>query len=263
MSVIALKDIRFVRDEKTILDRVCWTIRPGEHWAMLGPNGSGKTSLLKIVTGYEWPSEGEVSVLGKTFGRCNLPQLRKSIGWVSSTLDRDVPKSDTAINIVASGIEASLGLYRDFSKTEFARARKLMAGLNCLHVANQQFHTLSQGERQRVLITRALINRPKILILDEPCASLDPATRDRFLTDLAKLSRHPNAPAMVFVTHHIEEIGTWINRVMVIKDGRTLASGKTADVLTDAVLSHAFGCPCEVEMHNQRYYLRMVAAIND
>jgi iron complex transport system ATP-binding protein len=258
MSVIELRDISFVRGGKKILDRVSWTVEAGEHWALLGANGSGKTTLLKVVTGYEWPTDGEVSVLGETFGACNLPLLRKTIGWVSMSLEHDVPAVDTGLAIVTSGLEASLGLYREFTGEEYELAKRLLKNLGCEHIADQQYFKMSQGERQRVLIARALINRPKMLILDEPCTGLDPAARERFLLDLANLAKHPQAPAMVFVTHHIEEIGSWVNRVMVIKEGQTLASGKTTEVLTDGVMSHAFNCPCEVKKQGKRYRLQII-----
>jgi iron complex transport system ATP-binding protein len=257
MSVIELVDIKFIRGKQTILSDVSWTIKAGEHWALLGANGSGKTTLLKIITGYEWPSEGSVCVLGETFGQCNLPALRKAIGWVSSVLQQDIPEMDSVLSIVVSGLEASLGLYREFTDQEFKKGREILEALGCSAIADQKFRTLSQGERQRVLIARALINEPKVLILDEPCSGLDPASREKFLTDLAKLTKRPDAPSIVLVTHHIEEIGSWINRVMVIKQGKSLAAGETQKVLTREVLAQAFEHPCQVDRVDNRYFLRL------
>jgi iron complex transport system ATP-binding protein len=257
MAVIRLEDISYRRGDHEILSRLSWTIRRGQHWALLGANGAGKTTLLKIITGYEWVTEGTVEVLGEVFGQCNIPDLRKTIGWVSSALEHNLPARDTALAIVASGLEASIGLYRDFTPQEFERARETLALLGFAQGADQPYDVLSQGEKQRVLIARALVNRPSLLILDEPCAGLDPAAREAFLADLGRLSRSPSSPSLILVTHHIEEIGPWISHVLVIKAGRVLAAGPKADALTGAILGDAFGCPCVVETNASRYHLRM------
>jgi iron complex transport system ATP-binding protein len=257
MAVIDLQDITFVRGERKILDRITWSIERGQHWALLGANGSGKTTLLKIVTGYEWPTEGTVKVLGCQYGDCNLPQLRKTFGWVSCALQHDVPEFDSALDIVTSGFEASLGLYREFTETEIQTARQTLTLLGGSDFARQPYYKLSQGEQQRVLIARALVNKPHPLILDEPCSGLDPAARESFLADLGQLIAHPDAPTIIYVTHHIEEIAPWISHVMALKAGQTLTAGKTRDTLTTATLSQAFGHPCSVEHHNARYYLRI------
>ncbi|MFA5865611.1 MAG: ABC transporter ATP-binding protein [Phycisphaerae bacterium] len=257
MPILDLKNIDFLRGSRMILSGVSWTIQPGQHWALLGANGSGKTTLLKIITGYEWPSEGSVSVLGQNFGQCNLPQLRKTIGWVSCALEHNLPEFDTALQIVASGFEASLGLYRDFTQNEFLYARQALEFLGGGYFVDQPYSQLSQGEQQRVLIARALVNKPALLILDEPCSGLDPAARESFLNDLARLTRQNNAPTLIYVTHHIEEIGPWITHVLVLKTGQTLAAGPAPEVLTSRLLSVAFDHPCIVENHNTRYYLRM------
>ena len=257
MTILRLKDIAYRRAGHEILSGVSWTIRRGEHWALLGANGAGKTTLLKIVTGYEWVSDGFVEVLGEVFGECSIPDLRKLIGWVSSSLEHDLPERDTAVDIVASGIEASMGLYRDFTPEEFDRAREAMRSLGCLQVVDRRYGQMSQGERQRVLIARALVNRPALLILDEPCAGLDPTARESFLRDLGRLARSSQSPSLILVTHHIEEIGPWISHVLVLKDGRVLASGPKADVLDGEVLGRAFDCAGSVETDGSRYHLRM------
>lgn len=257
MPIVRLDNVTFRRGERQILSGVSWAIEPGQHWALLGANGAGKTTLLKIITGYEWVTEGAVEVLGEVFGECNVRDPRRRIGWVSSALQHDLPEGDTTREIVASGIEASMGLYRDFTPEEFARAREALASLGCEGVAEQRYGTLSQGEQQRVVIARALVNRPALLILDEPCAGLDPMARESFLSDLGRLTHRPDAPALILVTHHIEEIGPWNTHVLVLRDGRVLSSGPTADVLRGEVLGRAFGCRCVVERRGSRYHLQM------
>lgn len=243
-SILELRSIHMRRNDKQILNGVDFHIRSGEHWALLGANGSGKTSLLKIVTGYEWPTRGTVTVLGQTFGECNLPELRKHIGWVSTAIEQQFYPSDTAIDTVLSGLDATIGLYRAYSDDERARAQKMLMSLGAGALMEQPFGRLSQGEQQRVLIARALICQPSLLVLDEACAGLDPAARVEFLDDLARFTRDPGAPACIVVTHHVEEIGPWITHALVLKGGNILATGKVEQVLTSNTLSAAFGRTC-------------------
>lgn len=256
-NVVELKNIRFERGGKPILRDVTWTIKAGEHWALVGANGSGKTTLLKILTGYEWGSAGSVNVLGREYGKCDLRALRKAIGWVSASLDERLPAQDTALEVVVSGIEASLGIYRHFSDADWDRARAALDALNGSQFAQQPFETLSQGEQQRTLIARALVNEPGVLVLDEPCAGLDPAARAHFLSDLARLATSENTPTIVMVTHHVEEIGAWIGHVHVLKDGATLRQGRIEEILTGEVLSDAFSTRCTLERGGHTYTLRI------
>lgn len=258
MNVVELSNIHLVRNDVTILAGVSWTIRRGQHWGLLGANGSGKTSLLKVLTGYEWPTEGAVTVLGRRFGECSLPDLRRTIGWVSSSLEHRIPERDTALDVVASGYAASMGLYTDLAPAQWQHARHTLAQLGGGAYADRPYGLLSQGERQRALIARALVPGPAVLILDEPCAGLDPAAREAFLADLAALAARPTAPTVVLVTHHIEEIGPWIGHVLVLRGGRVLAAGPTADVLTAQQLGAAFGATCQVERVGARYALRLL-----
>lgn len=260
MSIVHVDGIGFDRKESAILRGVSWRIGRGSHWALLGANGAGKTTLLKIITGYEWPTRGSVHVLGQRFGECNIPELRKMVGWVSSALESRLPEDDTALEVVISGLDASLGVYRAFSDSERARAQAALERVNGSVLAGQTYATLSQGECQRVLIARALIANPRLLVLDEPCVGLDPAARWRLLEDLAALVRLPDAPTVIYVTHHIEEIGAWIDNVLVLKDGAVLAQGAREEILRGPVLSEAFGLPCLVEKTREAYTLHIVCA---
>jgi iron complex transport system ATP-binding protein len=258
-SIIALRNVWMTRNSKTILRDISISVDEGEHWALLGANGSGKTSLLKIVTGYEWPTSGEVEVLGSRYGECNLPELRKHIGWVSSSLEHQLPGEDSALEIAMSGVDASMGLYREFGQEERTRAMQCLERLGVGHLQGQRYARLSQGEQQRVLIARAMASEPALLVLDEPCAGLDPAARQSFLRDLRVFAENRAAPSCIFVTHHIEEIGPWIDNAMVLKDGAVLSLGNVGSVLTSSVLSTAFGTPCSVYKENGMYRLAMSA----
>lgn len=260
MTVLHIEGIWFERQKTPILKGVTWTIERGSHWALLGANGAGKTTLLKIVTGYEWPTRGSVHVLGKRFGECNIPELRKNVGWVSSSIESRFPQSDTALDVVVSGLEASLGVYRAFSDMEHEQARAALERVNALPFAGHAYATLSQGERQRVLIARALIAEPQLMVLDEPCVGLDPAARHRFLQDLSGLATGHDSPTIIYVTHHIEEIGDWIANVFVLKNGRALTRGGRDAILCTSVLSEAFGAPCRVKKTHGTFTLHMVTA---
>ncbi|HZX64182.1 MAG TPA: ABC transporter ATP-binding protein [Myxococcales bacterium] len=248
----------FRRDGVEILQGVRWTIDPGQHWAILGPNGSGKTSLARILGAYEWPSEGTVEVLGDRFGRTDLRELRKRIGIVSSTLGLRFPEWDDARAIVLSGLEAAIGRNRIFTVAEAERAVSTLGSVGAGHLAGRAFGVLSQGERQRVLIARALVPRPALLVLDEPCEGLDPVARERFLEDLGKLCTMPEGPSMVLITHHLEEIPRFVTHALLLSEGKPLAAGAIAEVLTDENLTRAYGVPCEVRVEAPgRYGLRV------
>jgi iron complex transport system ATP-binding protein len=177
-SILAVSNVSLWRAETKILQDVSWRIEPGQHWAVLGPNGAGKTTLLNVVTGYLWPSRGEVEVLGCRFGSVDLRDLRKRIGWVSSALQTRMPPGAEAVDIVASGLHASIGLYETISPAQHRRAEDLLEQMHCGALRRSAWGTLSLGEQQRVLIARALMAAPPLLILDEPCAGLDMPGRE-------------------------------------------------------------------------------------
>lgn len=256
--VLELEGASYWRGERVILSGIDWRIRRGEHWALLGANGSGKTTLLRMVAAVDWPCDGAIRVLGRRFGEVDLRELRRAIGIVTSTLASYFHDRQSALQIVATGINAELGWWRQFGPDDEARAREALSAVGMLAFAQSPYVQLSQGERQRILIARAMMNRPSLLILDEPCAGLDPAARERFLDDLAMFVNQPETPTLIFVTHHVEEIPPFIKRVLVLKDGRALAQGTMEDVCTSAVLGEAFGRACQVSIENRRITLRMI-----
>ena len=211
---------------------------------------------MRVLTGYEWPTVGRVRVLGETFGATEIAALRRHIGWVSSSLEHRVPDADTALEVVVSGLEAALGVYRIYTDNEWRLASRALAAAGAGVVERQAWGTLSQGERQRVLIARALVVRPRLLFLDEPCAGLDPVARESLLSDLGRMLKRRDAPTLVLVTHHIEEIGPWITHVLMLRAGRLLASGARQEVLTETALSAAFGRRCRLERHDGRCFMR-------
>jgi iron complex transport system ATP-binding protein len=257
--ILSLQDVRFVRNHRNILDGISWTVKSGEHWAILGANGSGKTTLLKIVTGYEWATDGTLDVLGNRFGETDVRALRRHVGWVSASIEQRLPPNDKSLDIVLSGLDASLGLYRAFDDSEKDTALKALASVGGEHLARRRFGVMSQGEQQRALIARALVAKPALLLLDEPCAGLDPAARHHFLADIAALSATPQSPSLVLVTHHIEEIGSWVNQVLVLKQGTVLAQGAPAMTLTSAIMSEAFSARCTVQTERGVYRLDVSA----
>ena len=257
VPILKLSGVTLQRNGRVILRDVSWEIpETGQHWVLLGSNGSGKTTLLKVILGYEWPTRGQVIALGQHFGQCHLPTLRKSIGWVSAALDFFIHPQDRALDLTLSGFDATYGLYRDYTVQERQRAREALAMIGVEGLKDQTYSILSQGERQRVLIARALVHRPRLLILDEPCAGLDPAARESFLQDLGRMLNCSDAPTVLFVTHHIEEIAPWIHYALVLKEGEVFAQGRAADVITGKVLSKAFAYPCVVESDGGFYFLK-------
>jgi len=254
-SVLELRGISLRREGVRILREIDWRIEAGEHWALLGANGSGKTTLLKVITGYEWPSAGEVRVLGREYGACDLRILRREIGLVSHALEERLHPSDSALETVLSGLDASFGLYREFTPEERAAAAAALASVGCAQIAERKTALLSQGEKQRLILARALVGNPRLLILDEPCIGLDPAAREDFLLGLRAVACARQAPTLLLVTHHIEEIGPWVKGVLLLRGGRVLAAGDPGRVMTGDLLSRAFGRPLRVRRRQGRWSL--------
>lgn len=242
-----LRGVSVVRDGATLLSGIDWTIDAGSGWALVGANGSGKTTLLKVLTGYEWPTTGSVRLAGRALGSVPLAEARRSIGWATSHLAARFRDADLPRGIVLTGIDNALGLFREFSRGEAEQADAALARLGAEGIAERPWRLLSQGERQRVLLARAMVNAPSLLILDEPCAGLDPAAREDLLDDLEALADGPQAPAIVLVTHHLEEIRPFIAGALALADGRPLACGPVAEALAPAIINQAFGLRYEVE----------------
>jgi len=261
LNIIDVKNVSWVREESIILQDVSWQVQPGEHWCIVGLNGSGKTTLLNMINGYIWPTTGQVSVLGHKFGEFDLRELRKSIGWVSSSLQQRLYGSETALNIVLSGKFATIGLYDDFLQEDLAKAHSLLELLGCKKLTHRRYDTFSQGERQRVLIARALMASPKLLILDEPCTGLDVFARELLLSMVDNITRQPDAPTLLFVTHHIEEIMPVFKKTLLIKDGTIFKAGDTLDLLNTKLLSDFFEAPLEVERRNERTWLLPLSSV--
>ena len=261
--IVEIEDVTWRRGETVLLNRINWRIRRHEHWALLGLNGSGKTTLLNIINGYIWPTSGRVAVLGRPFGTVDLRELRQSIGWVSSSLQEKLYGSDRAQHIVISGKFASIGLYEKPLPEDCAKAESLMDALGCRHLRDREYRTCSQGEKQKLLIARALMADPKLLILDEPCNGLDLFARERLLGSIEDLARQTDMPTMIYVTHHTEEILPAFGRTMLLRRGEAFRQGATEDVMNSLTLSDFFEAPVAVERHGGRFYVRLAEDASD
>ncbi|HEV2454952.1 MAG TPA: ABC transporter ATP-binding protein [Verrucomicrobiae bacterium] len=257
-SVLEISNLRVQRGGVTILDRVTWRVERGQHWAILGANGSGKTSLLSALTGYLMPTAGEIVLLGKRYGKTDWRELRKKIGIVSSSVRQMMADDEPGLETVVSGKFAMIDFWGKLTRADKNRGLRILRQIECLHLANREWRVLSQGERQRILIGRALMARPRVLILDEPCAGLDPAAREHFLQFLQRLGASRNAPALVLVTHHVEEIMPVFSRALVLKDGKVLAAGLKLETLTTKTLSAAFGAKLRLRSRNGRFEMTVV-----
>ncbi len=254
--VLEITGLRLQRGRTAILRGVDWRVGPGEHWVILGANGSGKTSLLKALTGFLSPTAGEISLLSRKYGESDWRELRLQIGVVTSAFAASIPPAEPALDTVVSGKYAQLDLWHAGTRADRSAAKKLLALVGLARIADREWAYLSQGERQRVLIARALMARPRLLILDEPCAGLDPVAREKFLRFVERLARRENSPALVLVTHHVEEITPAFTHALLLRDGRVVAAGSRPAVLTSANLSVTFRAPLLLARRGDR--LRLV-----
>jgi iron complex transport system ATP-binding protein len=264
-AVIEVSKLRVER-EAVILESIDWTVERGQHWAILGANGSGKTSLLSTLTGYMPLTAGEISVLGETYGCTDWRELRKRVGIVSSSIHQLVEGHQTALDTIIGGRHAVIGMWGEVKPSERSQGEKILRQIEAEAIRKRTWRVLSQGERQRVLIGRALMARPELLILDEPCAGLDPVAREHFLQFLGRLAqtRHAqtrHAPTLVLVTHHVEEIIPAFSHVLLLRKGEVLAAGPRSKVLTSGKLSHAFNAPVKLRHQRGRYSITVSASV--
>lgn len=243
-----------------ILSELSWRVNRGENWVILGPNGSGKTTLLSALTGYLNDTSavmpaGHMRLLGQTYGDSDWRVLRKKVGIVGASVRNRIGDENTAIGVVASGKDALLFIWEDLTKAEIREARRLLKLTECAHLEDRAWAVLSQGERQRVLIARALMAKPKLLILDEPCAGLDPVARENFMGFVERLARTPDSPTLILVTHHVEEITPGFTHALCLRAGTVVASGETGAVLTTANLRKTFGPAVTLRKSAGRYTL--------
>ena len=253
--MIHLHQLTLRRGERDILRGVDLHVAPGEHWALLGRNGCGKTTVLEMITGYLFPTTGTVDVLGNRYGQVDVREVRKKIGYIGPSLVEKFTLRDPVWEIVAGGAFAYLRIYERVSDEIVERSRRELARVGLLDMADQPFGTLSQGERKKALLARTMMASPELLILDEPCAGLDLYEREKFLDALAafvspKLS-------MLYVTHHIEEIVPLFTHVALMTDGRITAQGAKRDVLTPQLLRESYDLPLIVEWSQDRPWIRV------
>jgi iron complex transport system ATP-binding protein len=260
-DVLRLSGVRIERGGTTLLNGVDWTVRPGEKWAVLGPNGAGKTTLLQVAAARLFPTSGVVDLLDERLGRVDVFELRPRIGLASAALGDGIPSQERVLDAVLTAGYAIFGRSREtYDPADEARARRLLEQMGCRPLLDRAFGVLSEGERKRVLIARALMTDPELLLLDEPAAGLDLGAREALLRRLARITLDPDGPALVLVSHHVEEIPTGMTHALLLRAGSVVAAGPIADVLTRSALSACFGLPLTVErLPGGRYAARMSA----
>ncbi len=257
--ILEVSQLSIQRGDTRILDELSWKVERGEHWVILGSNGSGKTSLLSALTGYLSPTRGEVAVLGQRFGESDWRELRKQVGIVSSSVRQMMADAEPALLTVVSGKYAMIDFWGRVQAADRAAAARILRQIEATYLAERPWRVLSQGERQRILIGRALMAKPRLLILDEPCAGLDPVAREHFLAFLQRLGTRRGAPALILVTHHVEEIMPVFTHALLLSEGRVLAAGTKHETVTSALLSRVFGAKIEVAERAGRFAMRITS----
>jgi iron complex transport system ATP-binding protein len=247
------------RGGRTLVGPVTWAVELDERWVVIGPNGAGKTSLLRIAAAMEHPSSGTAYVLGERLGRVDMAELRSRVGLSSSALSQQVPDGEVVRDLVVSAGYAVLGRWREtYDNVDYEQAIDMLESVGAEHLAERTYETLSEGERKRVLIARSLMTDPELLLLDEPAAGLDLGSREELVARLADLAADPDAPAIVLVTHHVEEIPQGFTHCLILSEGNVVASGLLPDVLTAANLSKAFGQSIALDVIDGRYFARRI-----
>jgi iron complex transport system ATP-binding protein len=256
-AVLQFETVSVRRGTKVLLDSIDWTVELDERWIVLGPNGAGKTTLLQIAAAAMHPSSGTAYVLGERLGGVDVFELRPRIGLSSAALAGCIPLHESVLDIVISAGYSVIGRWREtYGRVDSRRANRLLRLMGVGELADRTFGTLSEGERKRVQIARALMTDPELLLLDEPAAGMDLGGREDLLRRLTRLARDPDAPATILVTHHVEEIPVGATHAMLLRAGKVVASGLLGAVITDDNLSTTFGLPVAVERSHGRWFAR-------
>ena len=257
MIQLSLTNVSLERQNKKLLNNVTWQVNKGEHWAILGLNGSGKTSLLKLITAEYWTSQGSMEVLGNQFCSTDISNIRTKIGIVGSFIAERLSPHMLAEKIVLTGKYKSSILYTEYGEKELEEARQMLISIGGEHLLGRIYASLSQGEKQLLLIARSLMESPEILILDEATSGLDLFAREKLLTQIEQITSLPNAPTIIYVTHHAEEITRSFTHVLLLKKGNIIAKGPKNEVLTEEILSDFYDQPVSiVPLGDERVYIK-------
>ncbi|MFT4219535.1 MAG: ABC transporter ATP-binding protein [Microbacterium sp.] len=258
-QVLEFSDVVVRRDSRNIVDHLTWAVEDDQRWVVLGPNGAGKTTVLQLADTLIHPTSGVVTILEEQLGRTDVFELRPRIGFASSAMAKRVPADETVLNVVLTAAFSVLGRWNeDYEDVDERRALRVLAQWRLDHLADRTFGTLSDGEQKRVQIARAVMTDPELLLLDEPTASLDLGAREELLQLLGGYAQAPSTPAMVMVTHHVEEIPIGFTHVLLLRDGGVVAAGPLGETLTADALSETFGLPISLTMDGGRFAARAV-----
>jgi len=258
--VLEFADVVVRRNARNIVDDLAWNVSDDQRWVILGPNGAGKTTILQLASTLIHPTSGDVTILDERLGRTDVFELRPRIGFASSAMAKRVPPEETVLDVVLTAAFSVLGRWNEsYEAIDERRARRVLANWRLEHLADRTFGTLSDGEQKRVQIARAVMTDPELLLLDEPTASLDLGAREELLSLLSGYAQAPSTPAMIMVTHHVEEIPVGFTHVLLLRDGRAVAAGPIAEVLTAENLTETFGAEIVLTEADGRYAARAAA----
>ena len=256
-AVLELADVSIRRGQATLLEGIDWTVEEDERWVVLGPNGAGKTTLLQVASAQVHPTTGVAGILGEVLGTVDVFELRPRIGLTSAAIAERIPRQERVHDVVVSASYGVIGRWRErYDELDHERASRLLTEVGAAHLAERTFGTLSEGERKRVQIARALMTDPELLLLDEPAAGLDLGGREDLVRRIARLAADGTAPTMVLVTHHVEEVPAGFTHALLMRRGAVLAAGRLERVFTEENLSKCFGVPLAIEYRKSRWSAR-------